>query len=178
MTAIKLYKYTKEELDQLLKSTVILCDTREQRNEHITDFFNDNGIQYKNMALKYGDYSFYLPRNEALGIARDTYFNNEIVIERKGSLEELSGNLAQDRQRFEDEFLRAKSKIILMVEALGYEQIMNHNYRTELSEKAFIASLFSFKYRYDIDIQFIGKGNAGKFIYTTFYYYLRENLVQ
>jgi len=48
----------------------------------------------------------------------------------------------------------------------------------ELNEKAFIASLFSFKYRYDIDIQFIGKENAGKFIYNSFYYYLREGLMR
>lgn len=174
---LKQYKYGKAELDKLLKSIVILCDTREQKNEHITSYFDNNNIRREEMALKYGDYAFYIPKNDELGIARDIYYNGEIVIERKGSLEEISGNLTGDRQRLEDEFLRSRAKIILMIEATGYDQILKHGYKTELNEKAFIASLFSFKYRYDIDIQFIGKDNAGKFIYNTFYYFLRENIV-
>jgi len=178
MLMLKHYKYNKAELDKLLKSIVILCDTREQKNEHIINYFEKNNIKHEEMALKYGDYAFYLPKCEEFGILRDIYYNGEIVIERKGSLEEISGNLTNDRQRLEDEFLRSKSKIILMIEGSGYDQILKHGYKTDLNEKAFIASLFSFKYRYDIDIQFIGKENAGKFIYNSFYYYLREGLMR
>ena len=174
--SIKLYKYTKSELDKLLKSIVVLVDTREKQNKHITDFFDKHKIEYKRATLSYADYSFYLPKNDDLGIVRDLYFDNLIAVERKGSLEELSGNLAQNRQRFEDELLRASARITLMVENASYDDIYGKKYKTKLSEKAFAASIATFKHRYNMDVQFISKENAGKFIYTEFYYWLREYL--
>ena len=86
------YKYTEKELDELIHSMVILIDTREKVNDHILKYFDKANIQYKKKALKYGDYSFYIPANESLSICRDEYFDKQIVVERKGSLEELSGN--------------------------------------------------------------------------------------
>lgn len=41
---------------------------------------------------------------------RDTYFNDEIFIERKANLEELSANLSAERARFEKEMATAKSE--------------------------------------------------------------------
>ena len=172
--SIKLYKYTKSELDTLLKSMVVLVDTREKENKHITDFFDKYKIEFRFATLNYADYTFYLPRNNDLGIIRDMCFDNLIAIERKNSLEELSGNLAQNRQRFEDELLRASARITLMVEDASYDDIYNKKYRTKLSEKAFTASIATFKHRYNMDVQFVSKENAGKFIYTEFYYWLRE----
>lgn len=117
-----------------------------------------------------------LPKNELLGITRDIYFFDEIIIERKGSLEELSNNFTKDRQRFKNEFLGEKGKIVLLIENATYDDIVIHNYRTKYEGKSFIASLKAFETRFDINTQFVPKKMAGNFIYHTFYYWLREFL--
>jgi len=174
---ITFYRYTEKELNELLKSITVVIDTRENANEHIINYFNDKKIPHIIRKLDYGDYSCYLPANPELGIMRDIYF--DCVIERKGSLEELSGNLTNDRTRLESEFIRAKdSRFILMVEeTAGFEKIINHKYNTQYNEKSFIASLLTFGHRYGIDIHFIDKKYAGLFIYHQLYYYVRWSLI-
>ena len=103
------YKYTDSEEKELLDSIVILVDTREKVNDHITGYFDKHDIPYKKKALKNGDYSFFVPQNEKLGIFRDTYFHDDIFVERKASLEELSGNLSTKRADFEEELAVAKA---------------------------------------------------------------------
>ncbi|MCK8828149.1 ERCC4 domain-containing protein [Natroniella acetigena] len=172
------YRYTKSELDQLLDSIVILIDTREKKNDHILKYFDKHEIEYKSKKLDFGDYSFMLPRNEELGIARDIYFNNQIVIERKASLEELSGNMTQDRARFENELLRSnQAKFILLIEdEQGYKNILAHKYNTKYNPRSYIGGLMSFQHRYNITIQFLDPVTVGNFIRWEFYYYLREYL--
>lgn len=172
---LDMFKYTDKEIKTLLKSMVILVDSRENQNFHITKYFDEKKIQYRVEKLETADYSFLLPQNSELCIPRDLYFTNKIVIERKNSLEELSGTLSS-RDRFESELLRAKDKqIILMVEeSQGYEKIIAHKYNTQYNEKSFLATMFTFKHRYGMDINFINKENAGLFIYYQLYYFLRE----
>ena len=97
------FKYTDKELAELISSMVILIDTREKKCEHITNYFDRKKVVYKKKALDFGDYSFMIPKNEALSIPRDLYFNRKTCIERKASLEEISGNLTKGRDRFEKE---------------------------------------------------------------------------
>lgn len=172
------YKYSKNELKDLLNSLIILVDTREKKNDHILKYFDDKNISYQEQKLESGDYSFLLPKNKDLGIARDIYFNNQIVIERKANLNELSGNFTQNRTRFENELIRSSNeKLILMIEnADGYKDILSHNYRTKYNPRSFIASLHTFKHRYNTDLMFIDENAAGNYIYYTFYYWLREYL--
>jgi len=174
---ISRYKYTDAELKQLLKTLTVIVDTREKENQHITEYFASKGIQYTNKALSFGDYSYLLPACPELGINRDLYFTGDIVVERKNSLEELSGNLAQQRDRFENEFLRAGDcKIILMVEGGDYAAIMRHGYKTDFSEKAFMASLMAWQQRYNIHVAFVPQAYAGQYIHGLFHYHLREQL--
>ena len=98
------YRYSVEDAKRLLKQMVILVDSREKRNGHISDYFEKNGIAYQKTKLDYGDYSFMIPASAA---GEDIYFHRDCVVERKASLEELSGNLAQERERFEKEFVKA-----------------------------------------------------------------------
>lgn len=174
-----LYKYTDSEIKQLLNSIIILIDSREKDNKHILEYLFKKNVKYKTQALSFGDYSYMLPENKKLGIERDIYFNHNIIIERKASLEELSNNLAQNRERFENEFLRAnKSKKYLVIESGSFSDLVNHNYNTMLGVKAFIASLMTFNQRYDLDINFIDKQYSGQYIYGLFYYHLREFLIK
>ena len=86
----------------------ILVDTREQKADHIIDYFDRKGVNHKKKALDYGDYSFMILANEKLGIQRDMYFDSKVCVERKGSLEEISGNLSKDRARFEKAVRKGK----------------------------------------------------------------------
>lgn len=173
---VELFKYKDSEIDKLLKSIVILIDTREQENSHIKEYFDKKKIKYDIQKLNYGDYSFYIPKNEELGIPRDLYFDGIITIERKGSLEELSGNFTKDRARIEEEFSRKKGKLHLMIEDATYDYIVLHNYNTQYNPKSFIATLKTFEVRYNINTFFVSKRGAGNYIYYTFVYYLREYL--
>lgn len=172
---ISLYKYTDKEIKELLKSMIVLVDTREQNWLHIQKFFDEKKIPYRVEKLESADYSCAIPKNVELGIMRDLYFSDKILIERKANLEEVSGNLCQDRTRFENEFIRSSgTKLHLLIENASYEDIIAHKYKTEYNEKAFLATLFTFQHRYGMDINFIDKKYSGLFIYQQLYYFCRE----
>lgn len=173
---IEYYRYTDTELKKLLQSITFVVDTRENANDHIIQYFDQKKFPYISKKLDFGDYTCFLPANPELGIIRDTYI--DCYIERKGSLEELSGNFCNDRTRLEEEFQRAKGKrLILMIEeSAGMEKIIEHKYDTQYNEKSFMASLLSFGHRYGLDIHFIDKKYAGVFIYLQMYYAIRELL--
>lgn len=174
---IKQYKFSIEEIKKLTKSMIILVDSREKKNGHILDYLIKQNIPYQVTALNYGDYSFMIP---AAAAGEDIYFHRDCVIERKGSLEELSGNLAQNRERFEAEFLRAGNdlcKIYLMVEAPGgYSDIIGHKYHTEFTPAAFMASMKTWESRFGCNIQFIDRQFSGYYIVSRFTYFMREKL--
>ena len=128
-------------MDELISSIVILVDTREQKSDHITDYFDRKNITYKKKALKFGDYSFMLPANESLSIPRDLYFTNSCVIERKASLEEISGNLTNGRDRFEKELCLAPAAKVLLIENASYGDIAAGNYDTKYNRKSFLSPI-------------------------------------
>jgi ERCC4-type nuclease len=158
---------------------VILVDTREQSNYHITGYFDKRGIAYKSKALNYGDYSAYIPADPELGIVRPLYFDQSIVIERKGSLEELSGNLTKGRERLKDELTRASSsQFHLMIEGGSYAEIINGEYLTDFKPKSYLASLLSLQCEYGFNIHFTDKQNAGLLLYQLIYYHVRKTLMK
>lgn len=157
-------------IKELLSQITIIVDTRENENSHILKYFAAKGIKYIERKLDFGDYSFEIEGKS---------FENRIAIERKASLTELSGNLAQNRERFEAEFARAReanAKVIMMVENGSYDGILGHKYRTNLNEKSYAASIFTFRHRYNLEIEFIPEKLSGWFIYNTMKYFAREEL--
>lgn len=174
---MKPYKYNLENIKRIAKKMIILVDSREKENSHILDYFKKQNISYQIEKLDFGDYSFYIPATAA---GEDIYFHDSIVIERKASLEELSGNLTQDRTRFETEFLKAGNngtKTYLMIEdAGGYSSIISHKYSTQFTPISYMASLKAWEARFNCNTQFIEKQYSGYYIYSTFYYFCREAL--
>ena len=174
---MKQYKFVTEQLKQLIKNMVMLVDSRERKNSHILEYFKKQGIPYQVSKLEYGDYSFMIPEAAA---GEDIYFHRDIVIERKASLEELSGNLAQERERFEKEFLKAGNdgcKMYLMVEAPGgYSDIISHKYRTDFKPVSYMASLRTWESRFNCNVQFIAPEYSGYYIVSAFQYFAREAL--
>jgi len=130
------------------------------------------------MGLSQGDYSFYVPANEKLNIDRDLYFDKDVVLERKNSLEELSSSFTTNRTQFENELIRSRNlNFSLMVEcSSGWDDIMNDSYNTKYNRTSFLATLFTYYYRHEMNINFVSKNNAGLFIYQSMYYFLREYL--
>lgn len=172
------FHFTDTEIKQLLGSLVVLVDTREQENGLIVDYFEKKGINYVVQAMKTADYSCFIPANKEFGIIRDLYFTDSILIERKGSLDELAGNLTIGRTRFESELLRAKgTNIALMVENATYGDLVRGNYHSKYEPKSFVATLATFSARYGLDVNFVEKELAGNWIYHRLYYAVREELL-
>lgn len=167
--------FKKNEIDKILKNAVILVDTREQENLHILEYFKKKKIDYRIEKLDYADYSICLPKSEYLD--KEIYLNNIISIERKGSLEELSCNFTKDRARLEEEFQRSKGKIFLLIENGTFEDIVEHNYKTDFKPNSYVGTLKSFEARYGFSTDFVkNKEKSGEFIYKTLMYHAREYL--
>ena len=79
---------------------------------------------------------------------RDLFFDKEIMVERKGSLEELSSNFSQNRARFEEEMATYPGKKYLLIENANYQDIVTSKYDTKFSSKAYLASLHAFNHSY------------------------------
>lgn len=171
------YKYTDKEMDELIKSMVIMVDTREKENSHILTVFEKNGVKYEVKALEKCDYSVFLPPNEKLNIPRALYFDKEVAIERKASLDEIANNWTRERDRFEKEMALAPKTKILLIENCTYSDIIEGNYRSQYNKKAFIATLHTFSFRYNIPVMFMPrKEHSALFIKKYFEYYLKEFL--
>ena len=81
---------------------MIICDTREKKNQHILDYFDQRRIPYTIRKLDTGDY-----------MESD---NARLTIDRKQNLDELCGNLfSPDKSRFWREVRRAKENKIRMI---------------------------------------------------------------
>lgn len=171
------YKFSDTDIKKMTKQMIMLVDSREKKNAHVLDYLRKQNIPYRVEKLEYGDYSFMIPAQAA---GEDIYFHRNIVIERKASLEELSSNLAQERERFEKEFLKAGNdgaKLYLMVEDMGgYSSIIGHKYNTQFAPVAFMASLKAWEARFNCNVQFIDSQYSGYYIVSTFQYYAREAL--
>ena len=179
------YRYSDTQKKKLFSSIIILCDTRQQQNQHIIQYFNMNNINHKNRALPYGDYSFMIPKNPELDIPRDIMFDRHVVIQRKGSLDELCGNfmnrkladgtLKDGRDRFQKELSLAPKDKVLLIQNCDYGDVCEGNYRSEYSRKSLIGSIHSFWWKYNIPIFFMkDKRYTGVFIQSYFIQYLRN----
>lgn len=168
-------KYTDSEIQKILKSIVILVDSREKSASHITEWFDKHKIKYEIMALPSGDYSFALDAIPELDLPYRTYYYNDVLLERKNSLEELSGCFSQTRERFNDEWSRCYAKRkYLLVENGTYEDLVNGRYNTQYNSKSFLGSLHSFNAKYGLEVVFMpNKELSPVFILATFQYYLR-----
>lgn len=162
--------YTDKEIADKLKNMTIICDTREQVNNHVTQYLDKNKINYISRKLNTGDYS---------AILDNFTLEHDVVIERKANLDELCGNLTVDRQRLEAEFIRAKAdglKVFLIIENASWWDIWAHNYRSKLSPKSFYATLLSWQVKYNITVTFCKPELTGQIIHGTLYYWLRSEL--
>lgn len=171
------FRYTDKEINELMKTMTIICDTRESVNGHVLDYMKSKKIPVKIQTMKTGDYSAFLPANTELGIHRDIYLKS--CLERKNSIDEITGNLqSKTRTTFENELIRAAPYPFVLVceDANGYDAILNGRYRSKYDPKALLGTLKTFEARYNFSIVYLDKKYTGNYIYHHFYYQMREHL--
>lgn len=171
------YRHSETEIKEILKTLVIIYDTREQENQHILKYFDKHGIKYISEKLDVGDYGCMIPANPKYGINRNIYLKS--VIERKASVDEICGNLQKKTQQaFENELIRSQLyKFVLFVEQHDFdEKLMFGEYRSQYDPKALKARLESLKAKYNFEIVPMAKKVIGHNIYHRFYYQARHLL--
>lgn len=104
-----------------LKTATVLYDTREQKNSHILSALAEMGVMTEERKLDYGDYSF-------TADGRD--FSLSCAVERKAGVDELYGNIMQDRGRIEKELYAAsqcaKQFTLVIENVAGWEALKTY----------------------------------------------------
>lgn len=184
--------YTDRQYKELLSSMRILCQTNEQVNDHILNYFDAKNIKYRQKAIGEGDYGFMIEASPELGFPMDTFFTDELFIERKNSLEELAHSLygqkkkrSNGRTEYDDAFRRElkrainkKHKYLLVEQPEGWDGILRHEYPNNYSEKAFWGMLHKLELDYGLHIKFISRENMGLEIYTICKYVLDSEIAR
>lgn len=163
---------TDKQMDEILQDMIVIVDTREQKNEHILKFFDDNNIKYKIEKLDTADYSFFLPNYPELDL------DKKILVEKKNSLDEIAGNFTKGRERFIREFERVKEDevIHLLIEGATWKKVLKGSYRSKFPPKSMMASLLTWNIRYDCNVWFVGKDESPTLLYGILRYELLEKL--
>ena len=166
-----------KEISDIFKNyTYIIVDSRE-RDIHIKTTFDQLDVHNIIVKLPYGDYSIMINKCEQYGINED--IRMKVSVERKRSLEEISANLAQNKSRFEREMKRCVDDggmMCILIEDSSYEDIVNHNYKTELKPKSFLALLHTITARYGVHFIFASRKCASLYIYNYLKYFTKEYL--
>ena len=164
----KMY-YTEKQYKELLKHLVIFYSGQEQVNDHILEEFDKQGVRHMKRAMDTGDYSFMIEACPELGFPHNTYFTDELKIERKNSVSELAACFANGNgsDRFMKELNRMQNieRVYLLVENDRLEDILEHNYQSKYNEKAFLRTLFTWQARSHYYLYFVQKENMARVIY-------------
>lgn len=162
---------TDKQMQEVLDDIVVLVDTREQKNQHILDYFDKNSIKYQVEKLDTADYTIILPHYPQLAV--DKMF----LVEKKNSLDEISGNFTRDRERFTREFERIEDEHIhLVIEQATWKKLLKGSYRSQLPPKSFMASLLTWNIRYHCPVWFAQPEESPIVIYNILKYELLEHL--
>lgn len=133
------YKFTDAEIKKIQDNLTVIVDSREQRNEHILSYFNRMKIPYRVMKNDFGDYSCYIPARTIDRFTSDIYFDREIAIERKASIDEIAGNLKADAARLTKELAHMNKYsikyFVFLEDANYYENLIEGNYASQYDPK-------------------------------------------
>ena len=139
---------------------VIQVDTREQKCEHVTKYFDSQGIKWVKSKCVVGDYV--------------NLENPMVVIDRKKDLQEVAGNVCQQHKRFIRELELAKElgyKMIVLVEEptmVSLEDVCHwYNWRRKKNPKAITGKtlykiMLTISQKYDVEWKFTSKEKCGE----------------
>ena len=151
------------DVDAALKTLVCCVDSRERlATSSVHKRLSMIGLPLHREALSFGDYSCYCTVDGKVVSLKD-----KVAIERKMSLDELSGNLFQNRERFKREFERAKkanAKIYLLIENGSMDKVMDGKYKTRVHPNSYLASILAWLSRYNCQVIFCKPEHSGRLI--------------
>ena len=164
-----------KDIKELIDTIIILVDTREHLPNHITEAFDKYDVKWERRKLKSGDYSAILPANSKFNLD-EINLEDQLVIERKMSIDELARNISVNRDRFKREFNRTDANVILLIENNTYMDIITHNYNSKLTSNQYMGLLHSLCDEFKIPFIFKDKKESPLFIYNVFKYRIRNKL--
>lgn len=135
---------------------MLICDSKEKKNEHILRYFDRHGIDYEIRKLDVGDYMF-----EGGTISVDT----------KRSVDELASNMLNrnDHARFLREAKRAADsgiKLIVLLETSKYKAIPDlREWRSKysgISGRSLIDAIYKTHIAYRVEFLFCPKISTGR----------------
>ena len=174
------HHYTKKQYDELLSNMRIVCQTNEQVNNHILSWFDAHDIRYIQKSMRDGDYCFMIKACPELGFPLDTYFTDELFIERKNSLQELASSLygqkktrTNGKTEYDDAFLRELKravnkphKYLIVEQPSGLDGILEHDYPNQYNEDSYYNTVTKLECGYGLKFKFIDRKNTARAIYT------------
>ncbi len=141
---------------------VIQIDSREQKYEHVTKYFDSQGIKHVRSKCIVGDYI--------------NLENPMVVIDRKKDLQEVCGNVTQQHDRFVRELELAKElgyKMIVLVEEPNIKELVDvcswYNWRKRknpraLNGKTLYKIMQTMSQKYGFEWRFTTKQKCGETI--------------
>lgn len=155
-----------------LDDMVIVVDTREKRNEHITSYLDTIGRPYIKRAMKSADYTVTFNKEEFLP------YKGCVMVERKNSFDEIIGNFTKNRKRFVNEFERIDDGVLtsIVIENSSWNKLFKGSWRSKVPSQAILASLLTWTYRYDTRIWYCQRKESPEIIYWLLYYGVMETL--
>ena len=135
---------------------MLICDSKEKKNEHILRYFDRHGIDYEIRKLDVGDYMF-----EGGTISVDT----------KRSVDELASNMLNrnDHARFLREAKRAADsgiKLIVLLETSKYKAIPDlREWRSKysgISGRSLMDAIYKTHISYGVEFMFAPKVSTGR----------------
>ena len=161
-------KYHPCEIEKILRTMVILVDTREQNTPKAKKRYSQFGCEVERKALKFGDYSARLTGLDGEEINLESI----VCIERKMGLDELCSCFCHGRERFRREFERAlnvNAKVYLLIENDTLDDAYAGAYRSKMSANSLTASILAWSIEFGIMPYFISSQRSGKLIHDILY---------
>lgn len=161
------------EAEDCLREMIVCVDTREQPTKALEKRL-EYLQPYTRETLNAGDYT-------AKTLLPDgTWFYVPCAIERKMSLSEAAGNFCRERERFTNEFNRARdaeTRLYLLIEQASWENAYAGAYRSQMKPQSLVASLLTWCARYQSPIFMCQRPETGgKLIRDILHYEMREAL--
>lgn len=150
-----------------MNDLLILCDTRQQKDKYITNYFDKQNISWLRTTLPSADYMALKYEN---GFIKDY----SILIDTKKDVEEIAHNLCNttEHERVKREISKAKElgckKFIFLIcdnKIKNANDLINwSSTKTKVKGEILLKIMKTMKERYEVNFMFTSKKNAGKVI--------------